>query len=46
MTAPAPVAGLEQAVEILSRLIAFDTESSKSNLELVAGWKAISKRSA
>lgn len=36
MTAPAPPAGLEQAVEILSRLIAFDTESSKSNLELVA----------
>src|SRR5665647_1578051 len=33
-TAPAPVR-LDDAVEILSRLIAFDTESSRSNLPLI-----------
>lgn len=36
MPAPAPCTGLEQVADILSRLIAFDTESSKSNLELIA----------
>ena len=36
MQAPAPETGLEQVADILSRLIAFDTESSKSNLELIA----------
>src|SRR4051812_9368170 len=36
MQAPAPHTGLEQAAAILSRLIAFDTESSKSNLEFIA----------
>jgi acetylornithine deacetylase len=36
MTAPAPKAGIEEAAEILSRLIAFDTESQKSNLDLIA----------
>lgn len=36
MIATEPKAGVEQAVDILSRLIAFDTESSKSNLDLIA----------
>ena len=40
MQAPAPQAGLEQAADILSRLIAFDTESSKSNLDLIAWVEA------
>ena len=33
---PAPKVGLEQVADILARLIAFDTESSKSNLDLIA----------
>jgi acetylornithine deacetylase len=40
MQAPAPQTGLEQAADILSRLIAFDTESSKSNLDLIAWVEA------
>ncbi len=40
MTRPAPAAGLDEAVAILSRLISFDTESSKSNLELIAWVEA------
>jgi len=40
MTAPAPKAGIEEAAEILSRLIAFDTESQKSNLDLITWVEA------
>ena len=40
MTAPVARAGLEEAVAILSELVAFDTESSKSNLAFVAWVEA------
>lgn len=40
MQAPAPQTSLEEAAQILSRLIAFDTESSKSNLDLIAWVEA------
>jgi acetylornithine deacetylase len=36
MPSPALPIGLEQVAALLSRLIAFDTESSKSNLEFIA----------